>query len=100
MTEREIMQLLREALAEIQKGWREPSEFSPSLALTGPKAALDSLDVMLFLDKAEELLRQEAGWDVPLVGDEAFTLEPNPFATIQSMSDYIAGLLALGPEQL
>jgi hypothetical protein len=55
---------------------------------------------MLFFDRAEELLRKRVGWDVPLVDEEAFTLESSPFATARTMCGYIAGLLDMGPDKI
>ncbi|MDR1776447.1 MAG: hypothetical protein LBR31_01285 [Desulfovibrio sp.] len=99
MNDRDVLDLLRQALDEIQKGGKKTAEFSPSLLLSGPDSALDSLDTMLFLDSVEELVRKKAGWDVPVIDDALYAQERNHFATVQSLADHIAGLLAADPHQ-
>jgi hypothetical protein len=95
MDEQSVLEILRQSLEDIRgKGGKGPA-FSPEMQITGKDGALDSLDTMLFLDRAEERVRAAAGWDVPLVGDGVLNANPSPFATMRTMAAYILGLLAV-----
>ena len=88
--------LLERALTDIQSGSAVVSVFSPDLKLGGREGALDSLDTMLFLDRVEELLEEREGRAIPLVTDEAFLREENPFHSMRTLDAYIRELIGEG----
>jgi len=84
-----IMDVLEQALADVQRNAQVVHPFSPDLKLIGREGVLDSLDSMLFLDAVDELLSAKAGKNIVIVNDEAFSRHESPFRTVQSLADYI-----------
>ncbi|MDR1776454.1 MAG: hypothetical protein LBR31_01320 [Desulfovibrio sp.] len=91
LTDAEIRDLLRQALEvvfEMTSGENDSKPaFSAGLPLTGPGAALDSYEMMLFLVQVDKTLNEKAGLD--MVIDPALRGEDAPLRTMGALAAYI-----------
>lgn len=97
MVEKErIVQLLFEVVDIINEDLPEDNQLQKSLdtSLGGADPQLDSLGFVNFMVTAEQKIEEEFDATVALATEEALSQEENnPFNTIQSLADYIAGLI-------
>jgi hypothetical protein len=76
---------------------REPDDqvaISPSTALFGVDAALDSLEFVSVITDVETALNLEHGLGISLADDRAMTRSLSPYSTVITLRDYILELAA------
>ena len=66
---------------------------APSTALLGPDSSVDSLTLVRLLVTVERLIEEMAGKSVIVVDESAFEAELSPFASVQSLTRHVDGLL-------
>ena len=93
LAEQDIYTILDEALQRTQKGGQRQDKFNPDLQLFGINGIFDSLDAMIFLDCVDDLLTIKTGKPFSLMTDDVFAAEDSPFATMRTLSAYIAKML-------
>ena len=54
---------------------------------------LDSMDFVNLVILVEEKIFNETGKQITLVNDKAYSMRHNPFETIETMTEYIEGIL-------
>lgn len=86
----EIYSILEEAFAVTQKGSETVHPFSRDVQLTGRDGIFDSLDAMLFLDLADDLLSRRIGREIDLIDGDVFARPDSPFANMTTLAGYIA----------
>lgn len=89
LTKNDIYAVLEEAFAATQKGAETVHPFSRDVQLTGREGIFDSLDTMLFLDLADDMLSKRIGREIDLVDGDVFARADSPFATMASLADYV-----------
>lgn len=65
----------------------------PETTLMGETGELDSLGLVNLIVAIEQKLEEEFEVTVNLADGQAMSLKDNPFATVSTLADYIAGLL-------
>ncbi len=68
-------------------------EKSMETALYGQKSKLDSFGLVNLIVDIEQRIQDELGFSVDLADEKALSQKNSPFLTINSLSDYICGLL-------
>jgi acyl carrier protein len=66
---------------------------SEDTVLMGEAGELDSLRLVNLIVAIEQRIEEEFGVTVNLAEDEAMSLKANPFATVATLTDYIAAVL-------
>lgn len=67
---------------------------SPETPLLGPDTRLESLDLVDLIIGIEQRLQDELKLVVTLVDEKAMSLQRSPFRTLESMTDYVAQIVA------
>lgn len=67
--------------------------FSPETQLFGPGAALDSLGLVSLIVDVETGVSDAFGREVSLTDDTAMSQVVSPFASVESLSNYIVEML-------
>ena len=70
---------------------------SPQTALFGRDAHLDSLGLVGLVVSVEQHVADKFGANITLADEKAMSQRNSPFRTVQTLVDYIAGLLAESP---
>jgi len=83
---------LREVIA--QSGQQAPAEFSEQTTLLGRNAVLDSLGMVTLIVELEQQLEEQYNRTLTLANDRAMSQKNSPFRTVETLTDYICGLLA------
>lgn len=65
----------------------------PDAALMGESGGLDSLGMVNLIVAIEQQIEEHFHISLDLVDDEAMSMKDNPFATVESLANYIAHLL-------
>ena len=90
-----MMNLLREVLTEA--GSDQVVEVAPTVPLVGPRAVVDSLDLVSFIAAIEETFSDSYGLEVALVTEAALSRRNSPFRTIETLADYVQELIGAAP---
>ena len=64
-------------------------EMSPATPLFGVEAALDSLEFVSLITDVEASLNLDHGLDISLADDRAMARPQSPYATVETLRDYI-----------
>lgn len=91
-----ILEILYAQAKEIGEENRQKELLHPSLEtkLYHSKGNLDSMGLVNFIAGTEEKIADIFGVDIILVDEKAMSQVQSPFASIQSLADYIEKLLA------
>lgn len=81
-----ILPVLDEIMPPIACGPNHPDK------LFGKDGALDSMGLLNLVVLLEERIREGTGKDIRLVSDAALSQTHSPFATVESLANYIVGL--------
>lgn len=94
----EILEIILAALREVkeQMGDKGKFEVSPQTRLYGRGSDLDSLGLVQLVVDVEERAATRYGVPVTLTDEKALSQENSPFRNVESLTDYVAGLLAEG----
>lgn len=63
-------------------------------SLFGKGGALDSMGLLSLVVMLEERVNAATGKTIRLVSDQAFSQSRSPFATVETLADYVAELIA------
>ncbi len=90
-----IQLLLRKAVEKFndQSPPDQQLQDSPDTPLFGQDGKLDSLGLVNFILLVEEEISLYCGAYISLANDKAMSRKRSPFATVQSLADYISELL-------
>ena len=88
----EIMDILRDALDEVNAMREHPLTFSPALHLIGRQGCFDSVELVSFVATVEDLLAEKMGQELHLVSEKAFSRGKSPFFTMETLSAYVEEL--------
>ena len=72
----------------------EKVEITPTTALFGPDAKIDSLSLVSLIVDVETALNVDHDLPISLTDDRAMTREVSPFDDVQALKDYILELAA------
>lgn len=91
----EIVELICEALRELNTGNAKPELSAPNLEtrLVGEKSALDSIGLVHLIVDLEEKIADKFGREIVLADERAMSLRQSPFRRVESLADYIVELL-------
>ena len=91
-----IEAIIRDALDEVneQRGEDRKLEYSLGMRIMGRDSELGSLDFVTLVMVVEELVSERLGKDISIVSDQAFSQERSPFATAESLADFISELVS------
>lgn len=91
----EIVELICEALRELNTGNAKPELSAPHLdtRLIGEKSALDSIGLVSLIVDLEEKISAKYGREIVLADERAMSLRQSPFRRVDSLADYIVTLL-------
>ena len=90
-----VESIVKQAVEELNEQ-READKklvFARETKLIGKNAEVDSMEFITLISIIEELLADEFGKDIRIVSDKAFSMEHSPFRSIETLTDFIAGLL-------
>ncbi len=92
----QIVEVILNALHNLNKELDESDRFEvqDNMVLLGPGAALDSQGLVSLVMEVELTLDEGHGFDVNLVDERAMSMKHSPFQTVQTLADYIYGLVA------
>lgn len=85
---------LRDVLA--QSDQPTPDPLGAETILIGKGSILDSLGLVTLIVDLEQKLEDDHGISVTLVNDRAMSQKNSPFRTVQTLTDYIYGLVSEG----
>ena len=66
---------------------------APDTQLLGPGSALDSMRLVTLIMTTERELEDAFGVALTLANEQALSMKASPFRSVQSLSDYVAGLI-------
>lgn len=89
-----IQEALFQAIDEINEFLPQERRLKKSseTALRGQKG-LDSIQFVRFVVAAEEAIAEGLGVSLSLVSEKAFSSKTSPFATVESLSDFVGALI-------
>lgn len=89
-----ILEVIYSAIARENQLRPVPISLSdgPKTALYGRDGQLDSMALVSMIIDIEELIATKLGVNVTLVSDVAMSARSSPFATVQSLANYIHSL--------
>jgi len=92
MNKEQASQLVLEALGQFNQIHRSerPLPLASETRLFGPGGNLDSLDLVRLVFLVEEAVQQQTGRTVALTDEKAMSQRSSPFATVASLTDYLA----------
>ncbi|KQQ94949.1 hypothetical protein ASF77_22095 [Massilia sp. Leaf139] len=95
----DILQIILRALDTVndEMGPDDKFEVSPTTALFGADAALDSLSLVSVIVDVEGDVSSAIGRAISLTDDRAMSRAVSPFTDVQALTDYIVELLAEAP---
>jgi hypothetical protein len=67
---------------------------SPQIMLLGSESSVDSLSLVRLLVTTERLIEEKTGKSIVIVDESTFEFEKSPFATVQSLTEYIDRLIS------
>lgn len=87
-----IAAIIREAIAEVAQDLDQSIDVndSPEMVLYGESSALTSLAVVAVVITVEQSIEDECGVQLSLADDRAMSRQQSPFATVGSLTDYVA----------
>ncbi|QOX65172.1 hypothetical protein FRZ06_18360 [Anoxybacterium hadale] len=90
-----VEELIQEAILELNEQLDEDRKisYSEDLKLIGVNAALESISFVTLIAILEDLISDRLGKNILIVNDRAFSQERSPFRSVESLSDYVTGLL-------
>lgn len=89
-----IINLIYEAIDELNDTLDFPIEKSDCTQLFGSESKLDSMGLVSLIVTVERLIDEKYGKTVTLASEKAFSRSSSPFRTVQTLSEYISELLA------
>jgi acyl carrier protein len=69
---------------------------APDTQLLGPKSALDSMRLVTLVMTTEREIQDAFGVTLTLADERALSMKASPFRSVQSLTDYVAGLIREG----
>jgi acyl carrier protein len=92
-----VVGVIYSALSELNLQRPKGEQVEPSLStvLFGAGGRLDSLALANFIVIAESKLEEAFGGQIDLTQDDPFSPETGHFQTVQSLVDYVSGLVQL-----
>ena len=66
---------------------------SPETLLLGPSSVLDSMQFVTLVVTTEREIQETFGVALTLADERALSMKASPFRSVQSLADYIAGLI-------
>jgi acyl carrier protein len=95
MKENDILQAIYRACAIINDDLDTDRQlvFSPDTVLFGSNSVLDSLKLVGLIISIEREIEDACGISLVLTDERAMSQKNSPFRTVQTLSEYIAGLL-------
>jgi len=90
---KELLDIIREAIDEINAGADEPVVYSEDLILTGAEGVLDSLSLVTLLSTVEELVSDKYEKNITLASDKAFSKKHSPFHSVETLTLFLEELL-------
>ena len=102
MTNRDkIVEIIHQTMDEVNRDFELDGNAKlhggKEAVLYGKGSTIDSMTLVSFIVAVEENIRRELGLTVTLANEKAMSMERSPFRTLDSMIDYIMGLV--GEEQ-
>jgi acyl carrier protein len=96
LTGEQVEEMILAALADVndELGDDEKVEVSPTTALFGADAQIDSLSLVSLIVDVETALNVDHDLPVSLTDDRAMAREVSPFSDVQALKDYILELAA------
>lgn len=90
-----VEELIQEAILELNEQLEEDRKisYSEDLKLIGVNAALESISFVTLIAILEDLISDRLDKNILIVNDRAFSQERSPFRSVESLSDYVTGLL-------
>jgi acyl carrier protein len=68
-------------------------EKSPGAELFGGKGKLDSLALVTLIVSIEDAVARDLGRSITIASERAMSQKQSPFRTVQSLSEFVTGLL-------
>lgn len=96
ITKEKIREIVKAAVDELNEQLDDPIVFDESVRLIGKGADLDSMSFVTLITTIEELIEDELDMEIEIVSDRAFSREHSPFATVESLEEFILTLLNEG----
>ena len=96
MAEKEkVIQVIFSAIDEVNQDYSEEEQLEKSVdtALVGESGTLDSLGVVTLITAVEQGIEDEFDAVITLADEDALSGKSSPFATINSLADYILSLM-------
>jgi acyl carrier protein len=96
LTGGQVEEMILTALADVNDELSdgEKIDVSPTTALFGVEAEIDSLSLVSLIVDVETALNVDHDLPVSLTDDRAMTREVSPFSDVQALKDYILELAA------
>jgi len=94
-TKDKVLQVVFAGIAEANQVLPREAQLKQSedTVLMGESGEMDSLRLVNLIAAVEQKIEEEFRVSVNLADDEAMSLKANPFATVATLTDYIATLL-------
>lgn len=92
----DITAVMRSAIEELNSQLSEDEHlhYDKGISLIGANAALTSFDFITFVSIIEDLLDEEYDLDIQIVSDKTFSNHHSPFQNIETLEEYIKGLIS------
>ncbi len=96
MNNETISQLIQESIADYleSRDGSRPRDLSPTTRLLGKDCVLDSIGLVSVLVDVEQRVSDATDRGICLMDDRAMSQSRSPFRSVQSLSEFIAALLA------
>ena len=89
-----MIDLIYEAIDELNETLDEPIEKSDSTQLFGSGSKLDSMGLVSLIVTVERLIDEKYGRTIALASEKAFSRSSSPFRTTASIAKYVEELLS------
>jgi D-alanine--poly(phosphoribitol) ligase subunit 2 len=94
MNRTDILELIRQVIAEVLAGKAVPGEINEETRLFGGSGVFDSLGLVTLITEAETQINDRCGTSILIASEKAMSQQRSPFRSVGTLTDYIVLLLA------